>query len=608
MNSNSASAQAQMTWRLDLLWGAVAVATLLVLTKVVLTWQAPVDNLARMAGDEVMRLEFVREWLAGASWFDTTIDRAAPPDGLSLHWSRYVDVPMAGMILVLSTFLPPETAEAISIVLWPTLLLVAFIAVSATAAKRLFGRTAAAAAIFGVILWEATANVRFGPMRLDHHGFQILLMAVVILTLVSKDGGRRAGLLGGLAAALSLAVGLEMLTSVALAGTILFVRCILSPQKGSAQLAAFGPALALGSIVLFLGQTPPAEWAARRCDELAGSILTLVGAGAVAALVMSLLAGRVSNVGSRALLGIGVAAGAMLASFPALGPCFEGPYGNLPEDLQHLITSNITEARPVFAYIGIGKDIFYGYILPAVMTLLIATAILLRGALTGKGQSDQLYAVAILLCFAWLGVLLSGLQFRLLVIAEPIIPILMGYVVATLAAARTARPGSSLSGLALVFGVAVTLLPGQLHQGVERLVGAEDRTGGPAAEGLVDKRSCREAEIIRSLQSLPPSRLMPLGNLARPVLLLTDHDILVAPYHRSELLMRNLALFYEREEAAVHTALRESGADYLVLCRNAHHWDGKSFVDSLAAGAVSEGLTPVDGLHPALAVFRVDLQ
>ena len=44
--------------------------------------------------DDAMRMVQVRDLMAGQGWFDLTAHRINPPQGLFLHWSRVVDVPL----------------------------------------------------------------------------------------------------------------------------------------------------------------------------------------------------------------------------------------------------------------------------------------------------------------------------------------------------------------------------------------------------------------------------------------------------------------------------------------------------------------------------------
>ena len=51
--------------------------------------------------DDALRLVEVRDLIAGQSWFDVHQYRIAAPEGVPMHWSRLVDIPLAAMILAL---------------------------------------------------------------------------------------------------------------------------------------------------------------------------------------------------------------------------------------------------------------------------------------------------------------------------------------------------------------------------------------------------------------------------------------------------------------------------------------------------------------------------
>jgi hypothetical protein len=73
-------------------------------------------------GDDQMRLVQVRDWLAGQGWFDTRQHRVLPPDGISMHWTRYVDLGIAAILTVASPLLAPEAAERATVILGPAFL------------------------------------------------------------------------------------------------------------------------------------------------------------------------------------------------------------------------------------------------------------------------------------------------------------------------------------------------------------------------------------------------------------------------------------------------------------------------------------------------------
>ena len=52
--------------------------------------------------DDNMRIMQVRAWLHGQGWYDLRDYRMNPPFGANIHWSRIVDLPIAGLILALA--------------------------------------------------------------------------------------------------------------------------------------------------------------------------------------------------------------------------------------------------------------------------------------------------------------------------------------------------------------------------------------------------------------------------------------------------------------------------------------------------------------------------
>lgn len=78
-----------------------------------LVWQkwAAIKGLALLDTDDNMRLQQVRDWMAGQAWFDLRQHRLSPPDGADIHWSRLVDLPLAGLILLFKPFASTAFAE-----------------------------------------------------------------------------------------------------------------------------------------------------------------------------------------------------------------------------------------------------------------------------------------------------------------------------------------------------------------------------------------------------------------------------------------------------------------------------------------------------------------
>jgi len=121
--------------------------------------------------DDYLRLQQVRDWLGGQSFFDVTQYRIDPPHGVPMHWSRIVDLPLAGLILLLKPLLGPMLAEHVTVSIVPLLTLGATIGALALIGVRLADRRAA---LIAALLAGATPMLLFHvvPLRIDHHGWQ----------------------------------------------------------------------------------------------------------------------------------------------------------------------------------------------------------------------------------------------------------------------------------------------------------------------------------------------------------------------------------------------------------------------------------------------------
>src|SRR5262245_2193987 len=77
--------------------------------------------------DDAMRLVQIRDFLAGQGWFDLTQYRLDPPDGVAMHWSRLVDLPIAILIRAIDLLVSSATAERLVLTIWPAILLLVFL-------------------------------------------------------------------------------------------------------------------------------------------------------------------------------------------------------------------------------------------------------------------------------------------------------------------------------------------------------------------------------------------------------------------------------------------------------------------------------------------------
>ena len=150
-----------------------------------------------------MRLVQVRDLLAGQGWFDPMQYRLDPPEGVAMHWSRLIDLPIAALIRVGTLVVPQALAERVATMVWPAALLLLFLAGVARLARELAGDAAARLAlIFAALMGPVLQHFR--PGAIDHHNAQLALL-VWSLALIARaePRPRDAAIAGMLCAALA---------------------------------------------------------------------------------------------------------------------------------------------------------------------------------------------------------------------------------------------------------------------------------------------------------------------------------------------------------------------------------------------------------------------
>ena len=139
-----------------------------------------------------MRIMQVRALLHGQGWYDLRNYRMNPPFGANIHWSRLVDLPIAGLILGLRPFLGGAGAERWAVAIAPMLpyLLLLYLArADGAAAAR---ADAPICSPSWRLIFAGSTNGMFMPERIDHHGWQLALLALSIAGIADpKQRARR---------------------------------------------------------------------------------------------------------------------------------------------------------------------------------------------------------------------------------------------------------------------------------------------------------------------------------------------------------------------------------------------------------------------------------
>src|SRR5581483_9934580 len=533
----------------------LAWALLATLVLVAMTLAGPGPSLSDWLGDtdDAVRLVGVRELLAGAPWFDTTLPRIGAPAPLVSHWSRLIDLPLGLLIGALTPLLGADKSELVTRVVWPTLLFFALAWIAAREAQRRGGTLAAAFTLVFVVT-SAVALAQFRPGRIDHHNAQILGAVGGLLFLARSLDERRAGCTAGGLLGLGLAIGYEAIALVVSALGLAVLLAVLQSRRRPRAIEGVARAAAGASGVLLAATAvtiAPWHWLDVRCDALSLNLVALavsVTAGLWAATWAS------SRVARCIVLGVGLAVGA--AAYAALEPaCLAGPFGQVSPALKPIWLDHVTETKSVLWLAA-------RHPAPALAAMLFVLAGAAAQVALWRRRRDM--ATGLMAAFVVLAAALGFWQIKLLPYASWLAAVPLGIWASGLP--RTAYVSAPLMRAA----AAVLLSQGSLEAGLGAVVAPLQRSGAEAVatdvEAADPRRPCFLSHSMRPLASLRPGLVAADIDLGPYIVALTPHRVVAAPYHRlAEGILANNAILGGQPEQAARR-LAALGVDYLALC------------------------------------------
>ena len=532
--------------------------------------------------DDNMRIMQVRAWLRGQGWYDLRQYRLNPPAGANIHWSRFVDLPIAGLILALRPFLGGAAAERWAVAIAPMIPFLLLLFSLALTARRLLGPTAYLLA-FTALFFAGSNNGMFTPERIDHHGWQLALLALSIASIADPDR-LRGGIILGLSTALSLAIGLEMIIYLALAGVamvVFWVDEVEERERLGAYAVSLGGATALCFLIFASNDNRGAV-----CDALSPVWLSdaLVGSALMFALAW------LSPGDWKRRLALAVVAGLIVAAFHALTwpHCIQRLEGVSPE-VDRLWLSHVKEARPVYRH---------GWRIATLIIALPITGAIGWGLLAWRRRGNRELLRRIL------GAALPG-------------------VVAVLLLLWQTRTGPAAQMMAVVGGAALIwlLLPKfwtsrnflSVVLGSFLVVAVGGGMLVPILVGFIpekpptarDKQIGRANNLCASMWGLRPVALQPKGvvmtfvDLGPRLITVTDQDSIAGPYHRNGQQIADVMNFWRGSEAQAHQLAAKYRTNYVLSCPNSSTTTifaaeaPRGFYVQLQRGQIPAWLTPV---------------
>ena len=550
-------------------------------------------------GDDQMRLVQVRDLLSGQGWFDVRQYRVLPPEGISMHWSRYLDAGIAAVLTLVAQFAPMPTAELVTLILWPSLLACVMVLLLVHGNARLFGPAAAVGALAVFFSWSKLGGEFVAP-RIDHHNIQILCATALFYLSLVQGRARVLGALGGAVTAFGLAIGLEMLPVYATIWGMMALRHAFDEENTADWLIGFGLSFAVAAPLLMAGQTPVSAWGAGYCDVLAVPILTLGAVGVVSTLVPVLAARVLTGPVTRIAALLVISALGLWLAFPLLGHCLAGPYSEVTPEVRTTIETMITEALSVPSMYAAFPAILGRILLPPVVILGMALVAVwfLRTSITTRQRTALVQAFIVM----GVGFAFAMVQVRAANLMTPAVPMLGGFIAH--AFGQLPRSSRLRAPLALVLLLG---LPATVERGVT--LSLEPSSAATVASGSDDaarpRLGCRNAAAMAEVASLPKSALFNPVNLGATILVTTGQSVTSAAYHRSPDAFWNGAGALQSVDK-LRAALTKSRADYLIFCVGGLDDSEAMLLRSLKSTHLPGWLIPDQGDRKLIAVFKVD--
>lgn len=529
--------------------------------------------------DNATRLVQVRMLLEGTSWFDLRLPQFGLDKPLLSHWSRLVDAPIAGLILLYRPLLGQEGAETAARLVWPSLVLFAMTYLVVREVVRQAGPLAGLLAA-GLILTGPYALFQFVPGRIDHHNVQILGVAGGLILLPRALRAPQIGLFTGALIGVGLAVGYEALVLaagvVALAG--LFACFFKEMRAGFVQVLA---GLALGVGLSFFATTAPSQWFNAACDALGLNLVALTAAGAGAAWLLHRFVPQAPAwiwiAGMAAGGGVGVAA------FGAIEPsCLAGPLANIDPRVKPIWLDHILEAKSLWQFTAQDPKVGIAYFL----TVGIVAAIL-GHAWWRDRTSHNAFALAAFVAASAYGCIYVRLMPYAIWIALPPLAAWM----AQLPAVGT-TPARSIRLGALVTLNQTTILV--VAQTLASALTGHTANAEALRAGIAD---CESRADLRAVGRLPKGLILSDIDLGPHIAAHGPHRVMAAPYHRLDQEIIAVDGILKSKPAAAEASLRRAGVTYVVLCASGleriRKEGSRNFQDVLRLGERVSFLEPI---------------
>jgi hypothetical protein len=570
------------------IWFACAVSLLLL-------YRTNILSLTFMDTDDAMRLQQVRDWINGQGWFDVTQYRINPPVGGPMHWSRLVDLPIAAAILMARPLIGSPAAEILACAIIPMVTL-ALLFFALFRVSRLLMTPQLALLSILLLAVTPTILIQFTPMRIDHHGWQIVMATLALGGALDPRKGR-GGMMAGVAIAAWLQISTEALPYAATFGALFVLRYAMDEREG-VRLTGFASMLGGAAIALLLATHGTGALYQSQCDALSAVYAWPLAFFGVIIMVGTRLP-RPGSFWSRLVIPA-VGAGAALGTSLWLGAdCLTaGPFHELTPLAYEQWYMRVMEGRPLWEQVPAMAGVS---LLPSLIGL--GSTLVAAAAAHEREAKARWLVMAVVLTGA---ILVSAMVMRAMTVAHvfalPGIAFMLVAAFRYIQHLRLAVLRVCLSSLLALFTPVGTAAA---WSGIAEV--AEPTR-------LVVKDNCRLPSVLGHLRALPPSLLFAPLDIGPDILVYTRHSVVGTGHHRNVIGINSVThAFVSPPDAAradIMAANGGRGAQYLVMCPRMNemliyaHTAPNGLAAQLAKGKPPVWLQPVPITAP-LRLYRI---
>ncbi len=571
----------------------------LLLILFVMTFVDRLDGIAYLGDvDDSLRAVQITQLLDGKGWYDLSIAGVSMPEIYVSPWSRLVDAPYFVIAFICGAFTSSENALTLAFHIWPSVLLVAFAWFSATTMRHLTRETSSMTVLAGLFSAIAMtyAAYEFTPGRIDHHSMQLVMLAAMSAGLVIWN--EKSAILTGVAAVLSLVIGLEVMPFVGLICAGVALSWIFGLEASRRYLIAFGLTLAVLSPVATLAFGGTKILFSVENDVFSAPYIAAFGGfGLISASIAWLLGDRAGSLQRMMVLAVpgAILAVAIAVFMPGI---LAGPYHMIDPISRALWLERVVQEQSIFHAIK-GRN--YGLLINTGLQaglLVFGLPIVLRDWRRRPG-------VLLVWLLAAFSLLLTIYTIRFLRFPAALVPVFIPALLQAYQRAAAQERTRHLLKLGAASAAVVLLL-----YGTAAIVSLKHEPGKFIAADYLAHDACL-ADDYAALAHAPAGRYMTALGMGVSALGMAKSGISVAaiPYHRASPGMQRLFQAFLSKDASERNAAL-APFEYLAFCEYpfpVEAEDGTLF-RALQNAESWPGLEQIDVAGPRLRVYRINHQ